>query len=177
MSSPPPYGLLACFASPEKFAAAAERTKGAGYTRCETYLPFALPAGVEFSADAGSPVPKAMLIGGLLSGLTAFFLQFYATHDYPLNVGGRPLNSWPSFVPITFELTVLGAAVCGIFTFLCIAGFPRLDHPVFSDPRFVRASSDRFFLCIRGDDPLFDGAATKRFLASLDAESVAEVPS
>jgi hypothetical protein len=177
MNPPPPYGLLAGFASPEKFAAAADRTRRAGYTRCETYLPFALPAGVEFSAAASSPVPKAMLVGGLLSGLTAFFLQFYATHDYPLNVGGRPLNSWPAFVPITFELTVLGAAVCGIVTFLWIAGLPQLDHPVFSDPHFVRASSDRFFLCIRGDDPLFESAATERFLASLDAESVAKVPS
>jgi hypothetical protein len=172
-----PYGVMACFASPEKFAAAMQRTKAAGYTRCETYLPYALPEGIEFSADARSPVPKAMLLGGLFSGLTAFFLQFYATHDYPLNVGGRPLNSWPSFVPITFELTVLGATLCGIITFLWVAGFPRLDHPVFSDPRFIRASTDRFFLCIRSDDPLFAAEATRQFLTRLDAESVAEVPS
>jgi hypothetical protein len=171
------HGLLACFASPEKFALALRRTKAAGYTRCETYLPFALPAGTEFSAAPSSPVPKAMLLGGLLSGLTAFFLQFYATHDYPLNVGGRPLNSWPAFVPITFELTVLGATLCGILTFLWVAGFPRLDHPVFSDPRFVRASSDRFFLCIRSDDPRFATDATRHFLTGLEAESVAEVPS
>jgi hypothetical protein len=171
------YGLLAGFVSPEKFARALRRTQAAGYTRCETYLPFALPEGVEFSAPPSSPVPKAMLLGGLLSGLTAFFLQFYATHDYPLNVGGRPLNSWPAFIPITFELTVLGATVCGIATFLWLAGFPRLDHPVFADPHFVRASSDRFFLCIRSDDPRFATAATREFLDGLDAESVAEVPS
>jgi hypothetical protein len=117
-----------------------------------------------------------MAIGGIVSGLTAFFLQSYAAHDYPLNVGGRPINSWPSFVPITFELTVLGAALSGLFTFFWLAGFPRLDHPVFGDPRFIRASSDRFFLCIRADDPLFAATDPQRFLAGLDPESVAEVP-
>jgi len=173
----PAHGLLAGFASPEKFIAALKRVKAAGYTRCETYLPFALPEALEFSADAHSPVPKAMAIGGLLSGLGAYFMQYYAAHDYPLNVGGRPLNSWPSFVPITFELTVLGSALSGLLAFFWIARFPRLDHPVFDDPRFIRASSDRFFLCIRSDDPLFADPQTRRFMADLAAESIAEVPS
>lgn len=171
-----PYGLMASFASPRAFALAVRRAGEAGYTRCETYLPFSLEGSAEPQPDAPSPIPKAMAIGGILSGLFAFGLQEYAAHDYPLNVGGRPLNSWPSFVPITFELTVLGAALCGLLTFFWVAGFPRLDHPVFNDPRFIRASKDRFFLCIRSDDPQYAANATLRFLSELGAESVAEVP-
>jgi len=168
---------MASFASPDAFADAVRRARDAGYTRCETYLPFALPEALESPSSPPSPVPKAMAIGGTLSGLGAFFMQYYATHDYALNIGGRPLNSWPSFVPITFELTVLGSALCGLLTFFWVAGFPRLDHPVFNDPRFIRASQDRFFLCIRSDDPRYAHSETRRFLAGLGAESVAEVPS
>jgi len=168
---------MACFASPPAFAEAVRRAREAGYTRCETYLPFALPETRELPSAGTSPVAKAMAIGGVLSGLGAFSMQYYATHEYALNVGGRPLNSWPSFVPITFELTVLGAALSGLLTFFWIAGFPRLDHPVFNDPRFIRASQDRFFLCIRSDDPQYSADETERFLAGLGAESVAEVPS
>jgi hypothetical protein len=170
------YGVMASFASPGGFAAAVRAAREAGYTRWETYLPFAIEGAAELSPARPSPVPKAMAIGGVLSGLTAFFLQYYAAHDYALNVGGRPLNSWPSFVPITFELTVLGSALTGVFTLLWLAGFPRLDHPVFNDARFSRASRDRFFLCIRSDDPLYAPAKTERFLTDLGAESVAEVP-
>jgi hypothetical protein len=172
----PPPGLLAEFATPEAFAAAVRRVRSEGYTRLEAYMPFAVEGVAEAVAGRRrSPMATAMLFGGVISGLGAYGMEFYATHIYPLNVGGRPLHSWPSFVPITFELTVLGAALTGVFTFFWTAGFPRLDHAVFADPRFERASQDRFFLGIRGDDPQTAGARARRLLLELGAESVEEV--
>lgn len=168
-------GLLAEFATPEGFAAAVRRVRSAGYTRLEAYMPFAVEGVAEAVAGGRrSPMAKAMLIGGLVSGLGAYGMQYFATHIYPLNVGGRPLHSWPSFVPITFELTVLGAALTGVGAFFWQAGFPRLDHAVFADRRFERASQDRFFLCIRGDDPLQAGAEARALLVAAGAESVEE---
>lgn len=117
-----------------------------------------------------------MLLAGIAGAGGGFFLQWYAARDYPLNVGGRPLNSWPAFVPITFELTVLTAALVGVLTLLCLAGLPRLHHPVFADPRFKRASQDRFFICIRADDPLYANEDVRRTLAASHPESIAEVP-
>ena len=116
-----------------------------------------------------------MLLAGAAGASGGFFMQWFAARDYPLNVGGRPLNSWPAFIPITFELTVLTAALAGVIAFFWLAGFPRLHHPVFSDPRFKRASQDRFFICIRADDPLYGSDIVRRTLADAQAESVAEV--
>jgi ActD protein len=172
----PGPGLLAEFTTPEGFAAAVARVRAAGYTRLEAYMPFAVEGVAEAIAGGRrSPMAKAMLIGGLVCGLGAYGMEFFATHIYPLNVGGRPLHSWPAFVPITFELTVLGAALTGVFAFFWQAGFPRLDHAVFADRRFDRASQDRFFLCIRGDDPLHAGADARGLLLAAGAESVEEV--
>jgi len=174
MTAPP--GLLAEFAAPEVFAAAVRRARSAGYTRLEAYMPFAVEGVAdEIVRGRRSPIAAAMLVGGIMSGLSAYGMEYYATHIYPLNVGGRPLHSWPAFVPITFELTVLGSALTGVFALLWLAGFPRLEHAVFSDARFDRASQDRFFLCIRGDDPLRAGAAARDLLLAAGAESVEEV--
>jgi hypothetical protein len=174
MTAPP--GLLAEFVLPEAFAAAVRRVRAAGYTRLEAYMPFAVEGVAdEIMRGRRSPMAVAMLIGGIASGLGAYGMEYYATHIYPLNVGGRPLDSWPSFVPITFELTVLGAALTGVFALFWTAGFPRLDHAIFSDARFDRASQDRFFLCIRGDDPLRAGPGARDLLLAAGAESVAEV--
>jgi hypothetical protein len=171
------YGIMAEFSSPENFTAALRRVREAGCTKIEVFMPFAVEEALELlPRRRTSPVARAMALGGLISGAGAYFMQFYATHDYPIDVGGRPLNSWPSFVPITFELTVLGAALTGVFSFFVLAGFPRLEHPVFSDPRFGRASQDRFFICLRSDDPRFDRDQGARLLAESGAESVAEVP-
>jgi hypothetical protein len=117
-----------------------------------------------------------MLCAGIAGASGGFFLQWFAAHDYPLNVGGRPLASWPAFVPITFELTVLTAALVGVVAFFFLTGLPRLHHPVFTDPRFQRASQDRFFLCIRSDDPLYATDVVRRTLVAAQAESIAEVP-
>lgn len=171
-------GLLALagrFPDSESFAAAVRRARAAGYTRLEAYMPFAVEGVADEIAGEHTPVAKAMLIGGVFSALLAFGVQEWATHAIPLDVAGHPLNSWPSFVPITFELTVLGSALSGIFTLFACAGFPRLDHPMFSLESFARASQDRFFLCIRADDPLFGRADARAFLALAGAEEVEEV--
>lgn len=173
----PVHGLAASYSSPERFGEAIRRAREAGYTRLDTYMPFAIEEGIDRKASRRSPVPAAMAIGGVLGGAAAYWMQYYATHDYPLNTGGRPLTSWPAFVPITFELGVLTAALAGLATFLVMAGLPRLDHPLFSLPGFVGASRDRFFLCVRSDDLLFAGEETARLLRETGAESVEEVPS
>jgi hypothetical protein len=170
------YGVMAEFSAPERLAAAVASARRMGYTRIETYLPYPVPGVAQLLPGRPSPVPLAMLLGGLLSGLGAFFLQVYAARDYPLDVGGRPLNSWPAFVPITFELTVLGAALTGVVTFFIVARFPRLEHPVFNDERFHRASQDRFFLCVRSDDPRLGSTSLEELRSEWGADSIAEVP-
>jgi len=171
------YGIMAEFSDPRRFAAAVAQARESGYTQVETYMPYGVEGVAELPPGQRSPVPLAMLIGGLLSGLGAFFLQLYAAYDYPVNVGGRPLNSWPAFIPITFELTVLGSAITGLATFFIVVGFPRLEHPVFNHPRFDRASQDRFFLLVRSADPRLAGASLERLRREWDADSVEEVPS
>ena len=141
--------------------------------RLEAYTPY--PVEAEAQPGETTPIAWIMLLAGAIGASGGFYLQWFAAHDYPLNIGGRPLNSWPSFIPITFELTVLTAALVGVFAFFCLAGFPRLHHPVFSDPRFKRASQDRFFICLRSDDPLYTDEKVRRTLAEAQPESVAEV--
>jgi hypothetical protein len=166
---------MAAFASEDAFVAALRSLRQAGYRRIETFTPYRVEAEGELLPHAPTPIPWIMLAAGLLGGAGAFFMQWYAARDYPLNVGGRPLNSWPAFIPVTFELTVLTAALVGLAAFLWIAGFPRLDHPVFSDPRFQRASQDRFFICLRSDDPRYAQASARSALRRTNPESIEEV--
>jgi len=170
------HGLLAIFPDEERFVEGLKKTRERGYSRLESYLPYPAEESVGLLDHPPSPVPKAMAIGGVCSGVFAFALQAYAARDYPLNVGGRPLFSWPSFVPITFELTVLGAALTGVVALLILARLPRLDHPVLDSTGFREFGSDRFLLCVRSDDPLFEAAPLRVFLRSVGAESVQEVP-
>ena len=169
----PVHGLLAAYASEKTFRAALRGLREAGCVRVDAYTPYPLEAGL--LPQAATPVGWIMLLAGVIGASGGFFLQWFAARDYPVNVGGRPLNSWPAFIPITFELTVLTAALVGVVTLFCLAGLPRLHHPVFTDPDFKRASQDRFFICLRADDPLYADANVRRVLADLHPESISEV--
>lgn len=171
------YGLLADFERPEQIVDAVKRAREVGYRNLEAYTPYPIDELSDPHSGPGTWVPAIVFLGGLLGLLGGFFMQYYAAViDYPLNVGGRPLNSWPSFVPVTFELTVLLASLCGLIGMLALNGLPLHYHPLFNVPHFDRASRDRFFLCIEATDPKFDRTATEQFLRSLGPLDVAEVP-
>jgi hypothetical protein len=169
------YGTMADFASEKAFLTALEALKHEGYSSLETFTPYGVEALDGVVPLGRSPVAAIMLVAGIAGGIGAFYMQWYATRDYWLNVGGRPVYSWPAFVPVTFELTVLSAALAGAAGLLWLAGLPRLHHPVFSDPRFQRASQDRFFICIRADDPGYTPASARASLLKARPESVEEV--
>ena len=176
-AQPPIYGLLADFETPEALVEAAGRARQEGYTKLEAYSPFAIDELSGTEAPHRTEIPKIMFLGGCLGALAGFLMQYYtAAIDYPLNIGGRPLNSWPAFIPVTFELTVLSAALFGVIGMLALNGLPMPYHPLFNVPDFARASQDRFFLCIEAADPKFDAAATRAFLAGLGPAEVVEVP-
>ncbi len=172
---PPLHGVVATFPSPEAFLAALQHAREAGYSRIEANVPFAVEGMEEFLPAKPTPVAKFVLAGGLLGATGGYFLQWYAARDYPLNVGSRPLHSWPAFIPITFELTVLTAALVGVGALLWLCGLPRLDHPLFSVTDFARASQERFFLGVLADDPAFEAREVRAFFALLKAESIEEV--
>jgi hypothetical protein len=169
-------GLLAEFTEHEQLLEAARRAYAAGYRRMDAFSPFPVEELAEALGHDYSPVPLFTLMGGMAGGLGGYFMQWYSmARLYPLNVGGRPHNSWPNFIPITFELTILIAALSAFVSVLILARLPQPHHPVFNVPEFQRASIDRFFLCIEVDDPLFEREGTARFLESLKPVGVKEV--
>ncbi len=173
---PPIYGLMADFDEPDQLLAAAHRAYEEGYRKMDAYTPFPIEGLAEAIGFRRSMVAPIVLIGGVIGCLSGFFLQYYvAVIDYPLNIGGRPLNSWPSFIPITFELTVLFAALFAIFGMLALNRLPEPYHPVFNAPGFAMATRNRFFLCIESDDTKFDRVRTREFLQGLQAREVTEV--
>lgn len=175
MRRPPVYGLLAEFHDPGDLVLAVRRAKEAGYERMDAYTPFPIE---ELAHLLGRRrlLPLVVLIGGVTGTLTALFMQYYAAViSYPINVGGRPLDSWPAWIPITFELTVLFAALTTVLGMLALNGLPMPYHPVFNVPRFALATRDRFFLCIEATDPKFDRDETRRFLERFVPRSVSEV--
>jgi Alternative complex III, ActD subunit len=174
-TAPRLYGLVAEFPSADALIAAANQTREAGYRRIDAYSPFPIHGLAEAIGFHRSRLPLVVLLGGILGGCGAFFMEWFsATIHYPINVGGRPLNSWPAFIPVTFELTVLGAAVAAVLGMIVMNGLPMPYHPLFNVERFGQASRDRFFLCIESRDPKFDLEATKRFLESLKPMGVYE---
>ena len=174
---PPIYGLIAEFASPAALVEAAHRAHAEGYRRMDAYSPFPVEELAEAIGFKKTRIPLVVFTGGLLGCIGGFFMQYYAAViDYPLNIGGRPLNSWPAFIPVTFEMTILGGALFAVLGMLALNGLPMPYHPVFHVPRFALATRDRFFLCIEATDPKFDREATARFLAGLQPFEVSEVP-
>lgn len=171
------YGIMAAFDSPDEILAAARGSYEQGYRMMEAYTPFPVEGLAEALGYERNRVPAVVFAGGLVGGLLGFFMQWFAAVvNYPINVGGRPLNSWPAFVPITFEMTVLGGALAAVVGVLAMNGLPRLHHPVFGVPEFALASNDRFFLSIQARDPLFDLDATHRMLSEFHPKVISVVP-
>ena len=171
------YGLLAEFTGPEELVRGAEEVSKAGYRRVETYTPFAVEGISEALHFRPFAVAVIFLVAALLSAAAGYFMQYYASViSYPENIGGRPLHSWPSFVPITFEMGVLGGVLGGVVGMLLLNRLPRYSHPVANVERFRAASSDAFFLCVESSDPQFDRKRTEEALRLSGAIQVMEVP-
>jgi hypothetical protein len=178
MKAPQPhlYGLVAEFHTADELVAAAKRVYESGYRRIDAFSPFPIHGLSDAIGFRRTRLPLLVLLGGIGGGGGALFMQWYASVvSYPINIGGRPLASWPSFVPVTFELTVLGAALAAVLGMLFMNGLPTPYHPLFNVERFAQASRDRFFICIEYRDPKFDVVATKQFLQSLQPMGVYEV--
>ena len=172
----PLYGVLAEFGTPKTLLVAAQMAYAEGYRKMDAYSPYPIDGLAEAIGFEKTRVPLVVLIGGIIGGGTAYGMQYYsAVWDYPLNVGGRPLHSWPAFIPITFELTILFAAFAAVFGMLLMNGLPKPYHPVFNVPEFKLASQTRFFLCLKASDDRFRTAEARSFLETLGALAVREV--
>ena len=170
------YGMMAEFDNPTALVKAARAAREKGYRKLDAYSPFP----IEELSDAlhlhKNRLPLIVLAGGIVGGMAGYLMQYYVTvWNFPINIGGRPLHSWPSYIVITFEMTILLAAISAVMGLLALCGLPMLYHPVFNVPRFALASRNRFFLSIEAADPLFDARATSEFLETLGAKEVSEV--
>ena len=178
MKRVPVYGLMAEFDTPQDLIAAAQRTHQEGYRKVDAYSPFPVEGLAEAIGFTRNGVPLVTLVGGLLGGLSGYMMQYWISAiSYPVNVGGRPYNSWPAFIVVTFEMTILFAGLAAAFGMLALNGLPMPYHPVFNVPRFAFASRDRFFLIIFSSDRKYEIGATRQFLHSLGPRSISEVPS
>lgn len=174
----PPFALMAEFHSSKELIQAIRASHDAGYTKLEAYTPYPIEEVWEELGHHKSWLPLIVLIGGIFGLLAGFFLQYWASViNYPLNVGGRPLNSWVAFIPVTFETTVLFAAVAAVLGMFALNKLPMPYHPVFGVERFALASRDRYFLAIAAWDPRFDRVETEQFLQTLNPHEVALVQS
>jgi hypothetical protein len=170
------YGVMAEFHNPDDLLHAVETVRAEGYAKLDAYMPYPIEEIWEAIGHHKSPVPLIVLIGGIVGGLGGFFLQYWVSAlEYPVNVGGRPYNSWPAFIPVTFECTILGAVLAAVAGVFILNGLPEPYHPVFNVPSFAFASRDRYFLCIEAADPKFDRQNAHLLLLSLKAAEVTDV--
>lgn len=170
------YGVIAEFDTPTAVVTAARRAHEEGYRRMDAFTPYPIEELTEALGIRHTKLPLLVLIGGIVGALGGYGLQYWASVIYyPLNVGGRPFHSWPQFIPVTFETTILVAALTAVFGMLALNGLPQPYHPVFSTPGFDLASRNHFFLCIEAQDPKFDLEETRAFLLSLDPREVTDV--
>lgn len=170
------FGVFAEFREPEDLMLAAKKARALGYTKLEAFSPYPVEGLGIILGHKPDKMAIIALVGGIIGGMGGFFMQYYANvFDYPLNIGGRPDNSWPSFIPITFELTILGAALCAGIGMLLLNRFPMPHYPMFNAHEFMRASKDGFFLCIRATDPRFNSEKARAFLATLNPRSHGEI--
>jgi len=170
------YGVMAEFDNPTGLVAAARRAYEEGYRKMDAYTPFPVEGLAEAIGFHRNRLPLIVFIGGLIGCLGGYFLQYWiSVIAYPLNVGGRPYHSWPAFIPVTFEMTILVAALSAVLGMLALNGLPMPYHPVFNAPGFALATRDRFFLCIEARDPKFDREATRKFMKSLEPREVSIV--
>ena len=174
--APPLYGVIAEFENPSDLVAAARRVYSLGYRRINGYSPYPIEELSEAIGFTHTSLPLIVFIGGLIGGIGGFLMQYYIeVIDYPINVGGKPFNSWPAFIPITFECTVLVAAFSAVLGMLALNKLPQPYHPVFNAPNFALATRDSFFLVIESKDPKFEHDEAVRFLKSLEAREVVDV--
>jgi hypothetical protein len=170
------HGLMAEFETPDALVRAATSARLAGYRRLDAYSPIPIEELNEALDLRRTRLPMLVLLGGIAGGLAGYGLEYWSqVIAYPLNVGARPLHSWPHFIPVAFETTVLGAALAACVGMWALNGLPQPYHAVFNVPEFARASRDRFFLCIEAADPRFDRHQTQKFLEGLHPLGVSEV--
>ncbi len=174
--APAAYGLMAEFPGEHELLVAAQRARAEGYTRMDAFSPVPVEGLSDVLGHRRSRVPLMVLCGGIIGGTTGFLLQYWTmAKAYPLNIGGKPLNSWPQWIPVTFEMTILFASLFAVVGMFLLNGLPLPYHPVFNVNSFARASQDAFFLCIEAKDPRFDPVGTRRFLESLHPIEVSDV--
>ena len=174
--APAIYGLMAEFDTPTALVQAARRTHEAGYRRIDTFSPYPIEEAWEAIGHHDRRLSPIVLGGGITGLLTGLGLQEWVHQvAYPINVAGKPLNSWPQFIPVIFELTILFAALSAVLGMIILNGLPQPYHPAFNVPRFEHASRDKFFLIVEATDPKFDRAKTLDFLKTLDASEINEV--
>ena len=175
-TTPTMYGLMAEFDTPAKLVKAAERTRLAGFRKFDAYSPIPIEELSEAMGMQRTRLPLIVLIGGIVGGLAGYGLEYWTqVIAYPMNIGARPFHSWPHFIPVAFETTVLGAALAAFVGLWVLNGLPQPYHPVFNVPAFDRASRDRFFLVIETADPRFDQRTTRKFLSELSPVGVSDV--